>query len=256
MKCKVCGSSSDKLFVQTVLNKYDIQYFKCTNCKFIQTEKEYWLEEAYSNPINISDVGYLNRNISYSKKISVLLYLLFSDKGKFLDFAAGYGVFVRLMRDIGFDYYWEDKYSQNLFAKGFEANLTSKYSAVTLFEVFEHFEDPTSEIKYILNFTDLIIFSTETYTKKLDKNWWYLGLDHGQHIAFYSNETLKFIADKFELNYYNLGSLHILSKQRISFWIFLILKIQRFGLYFLISKLLTSRTLLDYSKFVKNGSHL
>jgi hypothetical protein len=256
MRCKVCGLGTDKLFVQTVLNKYKIQYYKCNNCKFVQTENEYWLNEAYANPINISDVGYLNRNNTYSEKITVLLYLLFSDKGKYMDFAAGYGVFVRLMRDIGFDYFWEDRYSLNLFAKGFEANLSDKFNAVTLFEVFEHFEDPIKEINNILNFTDYIIFSTETYSKELDKNWWYLGLDHGQHIAFYSSDTLKYVAKKFELNYYNLGSLHILSKHGISFWIFLLLKLQRFGLYYLIIKLMKSRTLSDYSKFVKNGAQL
>ncbi len=41
----------------------------------------------------------------------------------FLDYAGGYGVFTRLMRDIGFDFYWHDPYTQNLFANGFEKDI-------------------------------------------------------------------------------------------------------------------------------------
>jgi len=34
--------------------------------------------------------------------------------GIFLDYAAGYGLFVRLMRDAGYNFRWSDLYCQNL----------------------------------------------------------------------------------------------------------------------------------------------
>ncbi len=120
MTCKICGKENKFVFKAKILKKYEISYFHCENCGFLQTEEPYWLAESYKSPINISDTGYLSRNINLSKIVTTLLVSFFDYKKKFLDYAGGYGVFVRLMRDIGFDFYWYDKYTQNLFARGFE----------------------------------------------------------------------------------------------------------------------------------------
>ena len=56
--------------------KYQIDYFFCKNCGFLQTEKPYWLEEAYKDSINDSDTGYLQRNVLFSKKTLKLFSLL------------------------------------------------------------------------------------------------------------------------------------------------------------------------------------
>jgi len=122
MNCKICGQDNKIFFNAKILNKYDVEYFHCDNCGFLQTEEPYWLEEAYNESINVSDTGYMQRNIILSKKLTILLSLLFDKNTKFLDYAGGYGVFVRLMRDIGFDFYWQDKFSKNLLARGFEYN--------------------------------------------------------------------------------------------------------------------------------------
>jgi len=53
----------------------------------------------------------MSRNISSSKITAVILFFLFKKFGKFLDFGGGYGIFTRLMRDIGFDFYWYDPHS-------------------------------------------------------------------------------------------------------------------------------------------------
>ncbi len=120
MICKICNQKAKQIFTAHVLNKYDISYFYCEHCGFLQTEEPYWLDEAYKDSINISDTGYIQRNILLSEKLTVLLSLFFDKNGKFLDYAGGYGVFVRMMRDVGFDFYWDDKYTTNLFARGFE----------------------------------------------------------------------------------------------------------------------------------------
>ena len=120
MTCKICTQQPKQIFKGKILNKYDINYFYCEHCGFLQTEEPYWLEEAYNESINVSDTGYMQRNINLSQKLTILLALFFDKNGKFLDYAGGYGVFVRMMRDIGFDFYWDDKYTTNLFARGFE----------------------------------------------------------------------------------------------------------------------------------------
>jgi hypothetical protein len=251
MICKICGCDSQEIFNKTILKKYNIQYFKCNNCDFIQTEKEYWLEEAYSNSINSTDIGYMQRNIFYSKRLLILLHFVFKKNSKFLDYAGGYGVFVRLMRDNGFDFFWDDKFTQNLFAKGFESKNQANFDAVTLFEVFEHFDNPIKEIDAILKLTDTIIFSTEIYPKIIPENWWYLGLDHGQHIALYSKKTFQYVSELFNLNYYKIGSLHIFSRTHISFWKLKAMSLERLGLDIIIKKRLKSKTYSDYN-YIKN----
>jgi len=60
-----------------ILNKYTIDYFHCPNCGFLQTQEPFWLDEAYKDPINISDTGYLSRNIYLSKKLTVSFRFIF-----------------------------------------------------------------------------------------------------------------------------------------------------------------------------------
>lgn len=253
MKCKICRKDNNAFCSGKILNKYEIEYFFCDRCSFLQTEEPFWLDEAYSRSINISDTGYMARNLYLSKKLTVLLYFIFGKKGTFLDYAGGYGVFVRMMRDIGYDFYWVDKYTENLFSIGFEWDQSKKVDAVTLFEVFEHFVNPIDEIRGLLEISDTIIFSTELYPKSNPKpeEWWYFGLEHGQHISFFSKETFENIASSFELNYYSIGSLHILTKKKIPAWILFSLKFTRLGLHTVIASRLCSKIWADHELMKK-----
>jgi len=253
MTCKICNQQTKQIFKGKILNKYSINYFHCEHCGFLQTEEPYWLEEAYNESINISDTGYIQRNIYLSQKLTILLSLFFNKNGKFLDYAGGYGVFVRMMRDIGFDFYWDDKYTKNLFARGFEYENGKSYEAVTTFESFEHFVNPMSEIENMLKISKNIIFTTELLPKPIPKpeGWWYYGLEHGQHISFYSEKTLNFIASKFSLNYFNLGGLHVFTEKYLPSYLKYLLKFTKFGLHKFLSMRYKSKTWEDHLKLVK-----
>jgi len=219
MKCKICKSETKYLFKNLVLNKYQVDYFKCPNCDFIQTENPHWLDEAYNNAITDLDVGLVSRNLIYSNIIEEVIKNNFNCSEKFLDYGGGYGLFVRLMRDKGFNFYREDKYCKNVFAKNFDIEDLSekvKFEAVTAFEVFEHLENTLEELKEILKYSDTVIFSTELQPYQEIKNsndWWYFTPETGQHISFYSEKTLKSIADKCGLVLHSKENLHILSKR-------------------------------------------
>ena len=103
MKCKICDTECRQQFFRTILNKYQIAYFYCGACGFLQTEEPYWLEEAYESAIANADTGLVQRNIYLSRMLSTLLFFEFDRQGKYLDFAGGYGMLTRLMRDAGFD---------------------------------------------------------------------------------------------------------------------------------------------------------
>lgn len=219
MKCRVCGAEAPKAFRTKIMKKHDVDYFHCENCGLMQPEEPHWLDEAYARPMNLSDTGIIMRNSNYSRLVGALIFCLLDKDAKFLDFAGGYGIFTRMMRDIGFDYYWHDIYTKNLVAAGFEFDdKKDKAELLTAFETFEHFVQPVMEVEKMLAVSDTMIFSTTLLPEPTPKpeDWWYYGLEHGQHTALYRRETLQYIADQFGLQFYtNGGDLHMFTKKLI-----------------------------------------
>ena len=255
MNCKICNFHTSQIYRTKIMNKYEIDYYYCNHCGFLQTEEPKWLDEAYSLSITDSDTGGLLRSLVFAELCSVLFYFIFNKNSRYLDFGGGYGIFTRRMRDIGFDVYWYDKYSTNLLARGFEYNEDlGKVGAITAFECFEHFSNPLKEIETMLALSKNIIFTTALlpYPVPKPEEWYYYSLHHGQHISFYSHRTLEYIANKYDLNYYSTGSLHFLTEKRLEpFLINLLLKMKRYGLFLFVKRNMTSRTVSDSIKFSK-----
>ena len=251
MKCKICSYNSEKIFSGKIINKYNIDYFYCKNCHFLSTEDPYWLEEVYSTPISKFDTGHIQRNIHISKNLIILLTIFFKGRKNFVDYAGGNGILVRIMRDIGFNFYWNDKYASNLFSEGFEWDFSSnlEIEAVTAIECFEHFVNPLEEIEKIISVSKNIIFTTELLPTPIPhpNDWWYYSLERGGHISFYSKKTFQYIADKYNLNYFNLNNTHILTnRDNINNFKLKILKLKKFGLSKILSLKYKSKTKNDY----------
>lgn len=216
LKCKICESDSHFFSQARLLQKYDVEYYHCSNCGFVQTEDPYWLEEAYQKAIADSDVGLVYRNNMMANLTSILLFNYFDHEAQFLDYGAGYGLFVRLMRDRGFDFYWQDKFCANIFAKGFEYEdyPQSEFLLVTAFELFEHFVYPHQEIEKLLQLAPNILFSTQLLLpdNPSPNDWWYYALHEGQHISIYTLASLECIAEKYGRKLYSDGSsVHLFS---------------------------------------------
>lgn len=225
-KCKICNNDARELFTAKVLSKYQVQYFQCVNCGFIQTEQPYWLAESYLKAITDLDLGYVTRNIYFSAITSKLIKHSFEKQQPFLDYGGGYGMFVRLMRDRGFDFYREDKYCDNLFAAHFDfedakIEQGKKFELLTAFEVFEHLDQPLPEIEKMIGLSDSILFSTELQPKATFSHpdeWWYFSPEIGQHVALYSKRALEEIAKKCNCNIYSSKyNLHLLTRKKFRF---------------------------------------
>lgn len=216
MNCKICNSATALFHKATVLNKYTVSYFKCDNCGFIQTEDPYWLDEAYTEAIAATDVGLVGRNLLFRDITIDLLQNIFPEYRSMIDYGGGYGLFVRLMRDSGFDFYRQDIYCKNLFAEYFDIEDRNQkiFDLLTAFEVFEHLKDPAIEVEKMFSYAPTIFFSTElapTSEEEFSK-WWYLAALSGQHIAFYNSNSLMQLANHFGKKFYsNKRSLHILT---------------------------------------------
>lgn len=223
--CTICGSPMDPVFSGTILKKYVVQYFQCSRCGYVCTEQPYWLDESYKNAITMTDTGIVSRNIDASKISSCIIFLFLKKDQKGLDYGGGYGILTRLMRDIGFDFYWWDPHTKNLFAQGFEnPGPCTAVEVITAFENFEHFVNPLDDLEKIFSLSHNVIFSTEMLPNPLPKphEWWYYGLEHGQHVSFYSKKTLQTIAEKFGVFCYSYHNLHFFTHKKISkpLWVF------------------------------------
>ena len=209
-------------FTATVLGKHSANFTHCTSCGFLQVPNPHWLDEAYSSAIASTDTGLVSRNSAIAQKLAALLYFVIPGHGHncYLDVAGGYGLLVRLMRDYGFDFYWSDKYCDNLFAKGFEFREgETPCRAVTAIEVMEHTVDPVEFVVEALarSNSNTFIFTTELYKgdPPAPEDWWYYSLSTGQHISFFKRQTLEILSERIGMKYIHKAGLHIFTKENL-----------------------------------------
>lgn len=217
--CPISGHEMRPVFREVLLGKHEVTYYYCDESGILQTEKPYWLDEAYEEAIAAADWGLVRRNISNSIRLNAVLSRLFNGRGQFLDVAGGYGVLARLMRDMGVECYTTDKYCKNLFAREFEPCAAFKADALFAFEVLEHIEDPYEFINGLFDKygCKTLICSTLVYGRAIPgRNWWYYSFESGQHITFYQARTLSLLADKLGCRHYMIGrDLHIMTDRRL-----------------------------------------
>jgi hypothetical protein len=181
-----------------VLGDRPVKYLRCTHCGLITADSPDWLCEAYSQAITALDVGLLERCIDLSHIAWSVIHAQRVPSGVFLDWAGGYGVLTRLMRDRGLEFYHHDPLCKNIFAQGLEASLERRYDLITAIEVLEHLVDPVATLAAVAESTDLLLVSTLTQPTPPPRpgEWWYYTPETGQHVAFYTPDALRELADR------------------------------------------------------------
>lgn len=218
--CLICGAGTRESFRATVLKHHEASYRQCSDCGFLYAARPDWLKEAYSSAIARADTGLVQRNLAIADKLTAILSAFLDQRGRFLDMAGGTGLLVRLMRDRGFDYFWDDGYCANVHAPGFEASAgQSDYEAVTAFEALEHMEDPMAFVADALarTKTRTLIFTTELHDGVAPPaDWWYYTFPTGQHIAFFSEQTLSRMGQRLGCTLVSSRGMHTLSARAFS----------------------------------------
>ena len=218
MRCRICQEPTARFADALILKKYPATYFRCAACGFVQLEEPIWIEEAYSHAISRLDVGIMQRNVTCTDITSALIRLIAPNARHFLDFGGGHGTLVRMMRDRGFDFRWQDAYAQNLHARGFEHKDGMHYNLVVAFEVLEHLVSPLDDIAKMMNLGDTVFVSTLLLPEPPPQpdEWWYYALGSGQHISLYSLRSLEFIARKFDRHLVSDGAFHLFTRKPVS----------------------------------------
>ena len=224
MNCKICKGSTTLIFNALVLEQHDVAYYFCNECDFIQTEEPYWLLQAYQDAVSIYDVWSVARPIANSEIVSRIIDQYFPKSNlPFLDYGGGSGIFVRRMRDIGFDFIRSDAFSKNLFARCFDITdfpNQNQFGLVTSFEVFEHLPNPLDDVNALFKLSNSIFFTTSIKPSIVlnPKDWDYIAPYHGQHVSFYSVKALHKLAELTGSKLLTDGkSIHLLTKENVSY---------------------------------------
>lgn len=213
MSCRFCQSSVVGFGDAIVLGRHNAKYTRCTLCGSVQVEDPTWLDEAYDDVIARSDLGQVSRCVANGARVSALLKFA-SITSPCLDYSGGSGLFVRLMRDRGFDFYWCDPMAENDFARGFEASTLGRYAVVTMLEVVEHLLNPAEVLAELSHIADVIVVSTYLLPSPAPSpgEWWYYATDTGQHISFPSPEGLQTVAAAIGMRCWTRDPIHIFSR--------------------------------------------
>ena len=217
--CCVCDARVELFGRATVLGKYNVAYYRCSECGFVQTEQPYWLDEAYASPISSIDLGLLGRNYRLVEITTRLMNRVLKTAEPCVDYGGGYGVFVRLMRNRGIPFYHRDPMAKNLFAAGFEAREAQIFALATAMEVFEHIVFPNEDLKVLDQLAPHWLVTTELIPESAPalSDWWYYMPEIGQHISFYSRKSLQVLAARYDRRVITCGKgLHFFTKSNVS----------------------------------------
>ncbi len=223
-RCRACDAACEPFATAQVLGHVEATYERCPSCGLVMAVRPDWLDEAYSDAIAKLDIGLLDRCQILSSVTAMVLRSERLRRGRFLDWAGGYGTLTRMMRDRGYDFVHTDPMATNIFAAGHDvpdlaADDGRRYDLVTAFEVLEHLSDPVAALTPVAGVTDLLLTTTHLVPDPAPQpaDWWYYTLDSGQHITFYTRASLEVLAERLGFDGVVTGSfVHLFYRGKVS----------------------------------------
>ena len=220
--CPLCNE--DNFVVRFTKNNYPIE--RCTSCWFERTmiqesyakltdryyKKGYFTGEkewcAYSD--YVGDLPVLKRNFDGV----VHLLLQYTEGKRLLDVGCAYGFFLQVAKEHGFDVFGIDvsEFAIREAKKTFGGKVRhgrfgevifppASFDAMTMLDVFEHFNDPVGSIQHarnLLNRDGILVIETndtQSFWAKLLGSRWHFYIPP-QHLSFFSRQNLTHLLRK------------------------------------------------------------
>lgn len=202
--CLLCNSSD----LEVMQDYKKAGLVKCTNCNFIFTERKPTEEELidyYSN--NYDRTRYLSP-ITIKRFHEILdSFEPFRKTGKLLDVGAGYGFFMEVAKERGWDVYGTeitDEAVQHCESKGlkmFKGDIGSlsldqeSFDVVVSIEVIEHLNTPSmfvSEVNKVLRKGGVFYLTTPNFNSYLryQLKEEFDDIQYPNHLCYYTTQTL------------------------------------------------------------------
>ncbi|MCF8217836.1 MAG: class I SAM-dependent methyltransferase [Bacteroidales bacterium] len=191
MLCPLCDTPLE--------SRADKYYFICSTCGAYVRDKKYHVtnereKQRYLEHNNdIHDEAYQN----FTSPITNTILQKFTAGHSGLDYGCGTSpVITKNLRENGYNvklydpYFYPDK-----------DNLENNYDYIFSCEVFEHFNDPKSEINKLISILKpegYLIIMTHLYNEKIPFAKWYYRNDD-THVFIYTLKTIKYIEKTFDL---------------------------------------------------------
>lgn len=190
MNCLLCHTPSTLFASET---------FLCPHCQLVfknpllHINKEAEIKRYTTHNNNEADVGYVN----FLKRLSDPLTPFLKAEFDSLDFGCGPGPTLSILLDQKGG---RTKNYDPIFFPD-QKLLEEKYDIVTSSEVVEHFKNPEKDWNQLVSLVKpngLLAVMTLFYHPGIDyKSWWYI--KDPTHIVFYQEQTLLYLAEKFNL---------------------------------------------------------
>lgn len=211
-ECKLCHSETELAFSKATPAGKSISYYQCKSCFSLQT---YFKGSSNKEKFEPSKVS---KTLKSFFCLPQLLEILEVKKEKFcLDIDSSSGLFTRLMRDMGFNFYACHDKTKEIFSQGFsDKKLEQNYHLLTLLNVVEFFKDPDKEWKSVFDLDpEWVLISTPIYLNQ-GSDWKNLTLPQARDQLFYSADALAQVAQKYNRTAYSLGPFTMMSKQALN----------------------------------------
>ncbi len=215
--CRLCGGSAKPAFSRKVLSRHLVTYFKCGNCGSLQTDDPHWLMEARGSSEAI-DSGKASRTLSHFLNLGRLLEILGILKAdRCADFGGGTGLFARLMRDLGYNFFSHDPQGSGTLCAGLCLETFDRpLKLVTLLDRAEQFVNPAADWETLFAATPDFILGTVNLYDGQGADWTPLSPESGLHLFFYTQGALSHLATKHGWFAYMLGSYFLLARSPLS----------------------------------------
>ncbi len=202
--CLMCGSPdlTEAFRLEVEHGRFDSPYHECKECRSLQLSRVERGPPPAVAGIGDFDVGSVQRSILTALLVRALRYSrLLRRSARCLDFGAGLGLLVRLLRDQGIDAWGVDKFQRMAACESFQIEPDAPrgpFDFVILLEVFEHLLKPFEELSAITSTMGphgMLLIHSELYDARIHgRDWTYLHPEWGGHVNFASREGMERMA--------------------------------------------------------------